>query len=144
MRNKGVSDGTVRILAQTDRSFYDIAKSEIRFGRRDAGSNFTGNVTLTCHFLGDTTTRRTFSPAFTLVDSQVRTMLRGNGQITKGPYKLQLSWGLGFEFLLNGGENLTLTTDHTKVVGDGSTRKLFLDVDRVTPNNSDVTWNLQN
>lgn len=58
----------------------------------------------------------------------------GTGTLTIGPYNIQPAWGCGFEFKLEAGQNISLLGDRKKVVGDGSTDRLYLDVDRVAPN----------
>jgi len=68
----------------------------------------------------------------------------GTGQLANPVYMVQPAWGAAFEFLLDPGQTLTLKTDHTQVVGDGSTDKLYMDVDRISPNDTDTTWNLAN
>jgi hypothetical protein len=74
--------------------------------------------------------------------SQVITVTGGTGRVTIGPYNIQPAWGCGFQFRLLPGQSLSLLGDHTKVVGDGSTKRLYLDVDRVSPNNTDINWSL--
>jgi len=60
----------------------------------------------------------------------------GSGTLSSGPYNVQPSWGAGCQYILSPSQNLQLHLDNTKVVGDGSTQKLWLE--------APVDWNVSN
>ena len=95
----------------------------------------TGNKVGFAGFALDTERDTSIAPASVFV---------GGGSFSIPPYNLQQAWGVGVEWLLPMGGSMNMTADHTQVVGDGSTDLLFLDADRVAPNDADIPFNVSN